>query len=255
MIATHKTLQTSMDLRIANTREDLGKEAGTDIAEAIRTRLEQQPHLRMIFAAAPSQREMLQTLIKQPGIDWHRITAFHMDEYIGIPANAPQRFGMWLRTFLFDHVSFAKVHLILPGDDLAATCSNYADKLMEAPIDMVLLGIGANGHLAFNDPPADLEDPPAAKVVTLDDTCRQQQVDDGCFDSFDEVPQKAITLTVPMLLRGDLLFCCIPGSSKSKAVRGMVYDPISGDCPATALRKHPRCKVYLDRNSSSELVR
>lgn len=255
MIATHKTLNTSMDIRIANTRGDLGKEAGTDIAEAIRTRLGQQRHLRMIFAAAPSQREMLQTLVEQPGIDWQRITAFHMDEYIGLPTNAPQRFGMWLRAAIFDCVPFAQVHLIQPGNDLEATCRDYADKLMEAPIDLVLLGIGANGHLAFNDPPANLDDPLSAKVVTLDDACRQQQVDDECFDSFDEVPQEAISLTVPMLLRGDRLFCCVPASNKSKAVRSMIYDPISGDCPATALRKHPRCRVYLDRDSSSELGR
>lgn len=253
MIATHTTVNTSMDIRIANTREELGREAGTDIATAIRARLEKQSHLRMIFAAAPSQKEMLQALVGQPGIDWHRITAFHMDEYIGLPPNAPQRFGMWLRGAIFDRVAFAQVHLIQPGNDLEATCRDYADKLIEAPIDLVLLGIGANGHLAFNDPPANLEDPLSAKVVTLDDICRQQQVDDKCFDLIDQVPQRAISLTIPMLLRGDQLFCCVPGSSKSKAVRSMVYDPISGDRPATALRKHPRCTVYLDRESSSEL--
>jgi glucosamine-6-phosphate deaminase len=255
MIATHKTFDTSMTIRFANTRKDLGEQAGTDIAEAVRTQLEKQSHLRMIFAAAPSQREMLHTLIEQPGIDWHRITAFHMDEYIGLFPNAPQRFGMWLRKAIFDRVPFAAVHLIQPENDPEASCRDYADKLMEAPIDIVLLGIGTNGHVAFNDPPANLEDPFAVKVVTLDDACRQQQVDDECFDSFEEVPQRAISLSVPMLLRGERLFCCVPGSSKSKAVRSMVYDPISGDCPATALRNHPRCTVYLDRDSSSELGR
>src|ERR1700694_6062322 len=253
MTATYKALNTSMDIRISDTREDLGQVAGTDIAQAIRTRLKTQPHLRMIFAAAPSQTEMLNTLVNQPGIDWHRITAFHMDEYIGLPTDAPQRFGVWLRAAIFDHVPFAETHLIQAGPDLEATCRDYAAKLMEAPIDMVLLGIGANGHLAFNDPPANLEDPLAVKVVTLDGVCRQQQVDDGCFSAFDEVPKSAITLTVPMLLRADRLFCCVPASSKSRAVRGMVYDPISGDCPATALRMHPRCTVYLDGESSSEL--
>jgi glucosamine-6-phosphate deaminase len=253
MIATPRTSSTSMNIRIAKTREDLGREAAIDIAETIRTRLKSQPHLRVIFAAAPSQREMLQALIEQPEIPWNRISAFHMDEYIGLPATAPQGFGMWLRAAIFDHVPFASFDLIQPGDDLEATCRDYAHRLMERPIDLVLLGIGANGHLAFNDPPADLEDPLAVKVVTLDDACRQQQVDDECFDSFDRVPQKAITLTVPMLMRGDHLFCCVPGLSKSKAVRSMVYDPISGDCPATALRRHPRCTVYLDRDSSSEL--
>jgi glucosamine-6-phosphate deaminase len=255
MIATQKALNTSMDIRIANTRKDLGKEAGSDIAEAIRLRLGNQDHLRVIFAAAPSQREMLQTLVEQPGIDWQRITAFHMDEYIGLPADAPQRFGIWLREAIFDRVPFAAVHLIEPSDDLEATCLSYANKLLEAPIDLVLLGIGANGHLAFNDPPADLNDPLAVKVVTLDDVCRQQQVDDECFDSLDNVPGKAISLTVPTLLKGDRLFCCVPGSNKSRAVRSMIYEPISGDCPATALRNHPRCTVYLDHDSSAALDR
>lgn len=255
MTAKAKTINSSMDLRIAPNRDELGRDAARDIANALRERLQSQPHLRMIFAAAPSQREMLDALIQEPGIDWRRITAFHMDEYIGLPEDAPQRFATMLRADIFDRVPFASFHLIQPGADLNATCQEYSQKLLEGPIDFVLLGIGANGHLAFNDPPADLKDPLWVKVVTLDDVCRQQQVDDGCFATFDEVPQTAISLTVPMLLRGERLFCCVPGSTKSNAVRSMVYDPISGDCPATALREHPRCTVYLDRDSSSELDR
>jgi glucosamine-6-phosphate deaminase len=126
MIATPRTSNTSMNIRIAKTREDLGREAAIDIAETIRTRLKTQPHLRVIFAAAPSQREMLQALIEQPEIPWNRISAFHMDEYIGLPANAPQGFGMWLRAAIFDHVPFASFDLIQPGDDLEATCRDYA---------------------------------------------------------------------------------------------------------------------------------
>lgn len=255
MISTYPTLNTSMDIRITKSRRELGTAAAVDIAEAIRTRLENQSHLRVIFAAAPSQKEMLTSLVEQNGIEWHRITAFHMDEYIGLPENAPQRFGRWLREAIFDRVPFAHVHLIQPGDDLEATCRDYAVKLSEAPIDLIMLGIGANGHLAFNDPPADLEDPSPVKAVTLDHICRQQQVDDQCFPVIESVPRKAITLTVPTLLGGDRLFCCVPGSNKSAAVRSMIYDPVSGNCPATALRTHPRCTVYLDLESSSELAR
>jgi glucosamine-6-phosphate deaminase len=254
MIAALKTQKEQMNIRISTSRQNLGKEAASDIAAELRSRLRTQSNLRMIFAAAPSQHAMLQALLEEPEIDWHRITAFHMDEYIGLPADAPQRFGTWLRNAIFDRVPFASFHLIEPGTDLEQTCRSYANKLLEAPIDVVLLGIGANGHLAFNDPPADLDDPLAVKVVTLDDVCRQQQVDDQCFATFDEVPQKAISLTVPMLLRGDRLFCCVPGSNKRAAVRRMLHDPISGACPATALRKHPRCIVYLDHDSSDELV-
>ena len=253
MIANSKTLNTSMDIRISATRKESGKQAAADIARTIRARLQTQSHVRIIFAAAPSQSEMLQALIHEPGMEWNRIAAFHMDEYIGLPSGVPQRFSIWLRRTIFDRVPFASVHLIEPGDDLDQTCRDYAHELLEAPIDFVLLGIGANGHLAFNDPPADLEDPLAVKVVTLDHLCRQQQVDDECFASLEEVPHKAISLTVPMLLSGDQLFCCVPGSNKSKAVRSMIHDPISGNCPATALRKHPRCTVYLDLDSSALL--
>jgi glucosamine-6-phosphate deaminase len=242
-----------MDLRISATRKELGKQAATDSARVIHARLQTQSHMRIIFAAAPSQSDMLQALIQEAGIEWNRIIAFHMDEYIGLPSGAPQRFSVWLRRAIFDRVPFASFHLIQPGDDLDQTCRDYAHKLLESQIDFVPLGIGANGHLAFNDPPADLEDPPPVKVVTLDDVCRQQQVDDECIAFFEEVPQKAISLTVPMLLRGDQLFCCVPGSSKSKAVRSMIHDPISGNCPATALRKHSRCTVYLDLDSSALL--
>ena len=191
MIATPRTSNTSMNIRIAKTREDLGKEAAIDIAETIRTRLKTQPHLRVIFAAAPSQREMLQALIEQPEIPWNRISAFHMDEYIGLPANAPQGFGMWLRAAIFDHVPFASFDLIQPGNDLEATCRDYAHRLMERPIDLVLLGIGANGHLAFNDPGvADFKDPLAVKVVPLDAVCRLQQTAEGWFGTPEQVRER-----------------------------------------------------------------
>ncbi|WP_049780925.1 glucosamine-6-phosphate deaminase [Terriglobus saanensis] len=244
-----------MNIRIEPTREALGKAAATDIAQAIREELLSKPTLRMIFAAAPSQSEMLHELIRQPGIDWQRISAFHMDEYIGLPERSPQSFGMWLRDAIFDRVPLANYHLIEPGNKPEKVCEDYAQKLAEGPIDIVLLGVGANGHLAFNDPPADLDDPLFVKVVDLDDVCRQQQVDDECFATFEDVPTKAISLTIPTLLRGERLFCCVPGSFKARAVRDMVHEPVSGNCPATALRTHPRCMVYLDPESSAELER
>ncbi len=231
----------------------MGRQAAADIAAELRERLVRQSDVRVIFAAAPSQQEMLDALIREPGIDWARITAFHMDEYIGLPAGAAQRFGLWLRAAIFDRVAFKRVHLIEASGDAEAACRGYAKLLAEAPIDMVLLGVGVNGHLAFNDPPADLEDAEEVKVVGLDEACRQQQVDDGCFASLDDVPQRAITLTVPTLLGANRLFCCVPGARKQVAVRRMVHEEISGACPATALRRHPRCAVYLDRDSSAML--
>jgi len=226
--------------------------AARDIATALRKGLQAKPRLRMVLAAAPSQGEMLSALASEQGIDWPRVTAFHMDEYLDLPEDAPQRFGAWLKREFLDRVPLAEVNLIEPGNDPEDTCRTYAAKLSKAPIDLVLLGIGTNGHLAFNDPPADFEDPLAVKVVNLDEMCREQQVLDGCFLSLSAVPRRAITLTVPTLLSGHELFCCVPGRHKRAAVRAMLESPVSGACPATALRTHPRCQVYLDRDSSGE---
>lgn len=230
---------------------ELGRAAARDIGNAMRSSLLQQPHLRMILAAAPSQSATLKALQQEPGIEWQRVTAFHMDEYLDLPGDAPQSFGNWLKREFFDHVPLAKTHLIQPGPDPQETCRGYATLLNEAPIDIVLLGIGTNGHIAFNDPPADLNDPLPVKVVELDQMCREQQVLDGCFAQLDEVPKHAITLTVPTLLAGRQLFCSVPGLHKSAAVKAMLEAEISGQCPATALRTHPRCTVYLDHESSS----
>lgn len=240
-----------MEVRIAETATELGAMAARDIATALRERLERQPRARMIVAAAPSQSATLAALLSEPDIDWPRVTAFHMDEYLGLPPEAPQAFGAWLTREFFSHVPIGEVHLIGPGDNPQARCLAYATLLREAPIDIVVLGIGTNGHLAFNDPPADLNDPETVRLVTLDQMCRQQQVFDGCFPSIDDVPRQAITLTVPTLLAGRELFCSVPGAHKSQAVRDMLEAPISGACPATALRTHPSCTVYLDRDSSS----
>jgi len=249
----NNTASIAMNIHIAANRLEMGKLAATDIANAIRVKLQIKPHLRIVFAAAPSQGEMLAALRLEPGIDWQRVIAFHMDEYIGLPEDAPQRFGNWLRDAFFDHVPLAGYHLIAPGADPEATCREYAKLLAEEPIDFVLLGIGANGHLAFNDPPANLNDPLAVKIVELDQVCRQQQVDDECFLALDRVPRKAITLTVPCLLRGEEMFCCVPGKNKAAAVRDMMEYPVSGQVPATALKMHPHCTVYLDPDSSSLL--
>ncbi|HTW45147.1 MAG TPA: glucosamine-6-phosphate deaminase [Acidobacteriaceae bacterium] len=238
-------------ISISSSRMDMGRKAASDVADELRRRLQSQPSVRMVFAAAPSQSEILAALVTQPGVDWPRVTAFHMDEYIGLAADASQRFGLWLRQAIFDKLPFAAVHLLDPGDDPEAAAAGYTRMLAEAPIDIVCLGIGVNGHLAFNDPPADLNDPKPVKVVHLDATCRQQQVDDGCFPTFDSVPTRALTLTIPRLLAADRLYCCVPGPMKREAVRRALHDPIGPDCPATALRLHPHCSLYLDPDSAS----
>lgn len=242
-----------MNVQSFPTRALMGEVAARDIAEALRGALAQQSHVRMVFAAAPSQAQMLASLCAAPDIDWTRVTAFHMDEYIGLAADAPERFAQWLDDNLFNRVPFAQVHRLVPGADPVATAAAYAELLAEAPIDFVCLGIGVNGHIAFNDPPvADFDDPLDVKVVLLDDQCRQQQVDDECFARFDDVPEQAITLTVPRLMRAAKLFCVVPGRLKQDAVRATLYGPISTECPASILREHADCSLYLDAESNPD---
>jgi glucosamine-6-phosphate deaminase len=231
-------------------RKALGEAAGADVAAAVRRLQAAKPMLRMVFAAAPSQNETLAALIRAPGIDWSRVTAFHMDEYVGLPANAPQAFGQFLLDRLFDRVRPAVVHLIDGNNDPAAECRRYSDLLRAGPIDVVCLGIGENGHLAFNDPPvADFDDPAAIKMVELETACRRQQVNDGCFASLADVPTHALTLTIPTLMSGAELFCAVPGPTKRAAVARTLAGPVSTDCPSSVLRRHPNCTLYVDRAS------
>ncbi|WP_353744217.1 6-phosphogluconolactonase [Devosia sp. 63-57] len=242
-----------MNVRVFESRDLMGAAAARDIAGALRQALAAKPHVRMVFAAAPSQSEVLAALASAPDLDWTRVTAFHMDEYIGLAPTAPERFAHWLDLHLFDRVPFHQVHRIVPEPDPAAAAARYAALLAEAPIDIICLGIGVNGHIAFNDPPvADFADPLDVKIVVLDDDCRQQQVDDDCFPRFEDVPEQAITLTVPRLMRAEKLFCVVPGSLKRDAVRAALYDPISTRCPASILRQHPDCTLYLDTESNPD---
>ena len=242
-----------MSVQSFPTRTLMGEAAAQDIADALRIALARQQEVRMVFAAAPSQAQMLAALCAAPGIDWTRVTAFHMDEYIGLSPDAPERFARWLDDNLFGRVPFAEVHRLVPDPDPAVAAAKYAQVLAAAPIDFVCLGIGVNGHIAFNDPPvADFADPLDVKVVTLDEQCRQQQVDDECFARFDDVPEQAITLTVPRLMRAGRLFCVVPGQLKRDAVRAALYGPISTECPASILREHPNCSLYLDAESDPD---
>jgi glucosamine-6-phosphate deaminase len=231
-------------------RQALGEAAGQDVADKIRQLQATKPSLRMIFAAAPSQNETLATLAAAKEIDWSRITAFHMDEYIGLSEDAPQRFGRFLRNRLFDLVKPGTIHLIDSSNTIQDEARRYGALLREAPIDIVFLGIGENGHIAFNDPPvADFNDPLTIKAVQLDDACRQQQVNDGCFTSLAAVPAQALTLTIPTLMSGAHLFCAVPGATKRQAVARTLNGPISTQCPSTILRTHPDCTLYVDQDS------
>jgi len=243
----------SLKVKVYKDRSSLGKAAAVEAAEEIRDRLNKQERVRIIFAAAPSQNEFLAALVQESGIDWNRVTAFQMDEYIGLPGDAPQRFSTFLRERMFDLVHPGEVHLIEDSADIKHECERYADLIRRSPIDLVLLGIGENGHIAFNDPPvADFEDLEIMKPIELELACRQQQVNDGCFSSLDSVPMHALTLTIPTLMSGSRLFCMVPGPTKRDAVRATLDGPISVQCPASILRLHNACTLYLDRMSFGE---
>ena len=250
---SHRTVE-QLHIESYRTRAEMGAASASAIATELRERLSRQSQVRMIFAAAPSQAGTLRRLREEQGINWDRVTAFHMDEYIGLPADAPQRFTHWLDEALCAHLPFAAVHHIVPDPVTAA--ETYAARLAEAPIDVVCLGIGVNGHIAFNDPPvADFHDPLDVKIVALDETCRQQQVDDQCFARYGDVPEQALTLTIPRLLRADRLFCIVPGSIKRDAVRRTLYGPVATACPASILRQQAHCTLYLNAESDPDAER
>lgn len=247
----------TLNIEIHKTRSELGVAAGKAAAEAIRKAIAERGEARVIFAAAPSQNETLADLIQEEGIDWSKVTAFHMDEYIGLPEDSSARFSCYLKEHCFDKLPFRRVYLLddpnqrMKIDDL---CLRYKLLLNEAPIDVVCMGIGENGHIAFNDPPvADFNDPKVVKIVELDEVCRQQQVNDGCFPSLDAVPKKAISLTIPMLMSGKCLICSVPGERKSNAVYRTVNEEMTTACPATILKSHPNATLYIDSDSAKKL--
>ena len=243
-----------LPVRIYDTRRNMGEAAAADVAACIRELLAVKQGIYMIFAAAPSQNEFLAALAATPGIEWNRIHALHMDEYVGLPADAPQGFGNFLRAAIFGQVPFASVDYIGTESDPDETCRRYAALLQGIQVDIVCMGIGENGHIAFNDPPvADFNDPLTIKKVALDETCRLQQVHDGCFARIEEVPRYAVTLTVPTMFRARYIFCIVPAPTKANAVRATVCGPISEQCPASILRTHEHAILYTDSDSAALL--
>ncbi len=241
-----------LQVKVFSSRNELGEAAGKDVADCINKLLKQQDIVRIIFAAAPSQNELLAYLAANEIINWQRIDVFHMDEYMGLPVAAPQRFSSFLINHLFKKVKPRNVYLIDDRQGLETVIADYSGLIKEAPIDIVCLGIGENGHIAFNDPPvANFNDPKVVKPVILDDACRQQQVNDGCFPTFDDVPEQALTLTIPTLMSGKYLYCVVPGKTKNKAVKEVLTGAVATLCPASILRQHPNCTLYVDEDAYS----
>jgi glucosamine-6-phosphate deaminase len=233
-------------------REELGRAAGALVAAHLRKLLAVQPRAVAVFAAAPSQIETLNELVRQPGVDWSRVIAFHLDEYVGMEEGHPNSFRRFLREHLVSRAPLSVFHELRgEAPDPAAECARYAALLRENPPELALIGIGENGHLAFNDPPvADFQDPLDVKLVELDQSCRRQQVHDALFARLEDVPTHALTLTVPAILRVPRIVVVAPGSRKRPAVTAALRGPISTACPASILRTHPDTDLFLDRESA-----
>lgn len=235
------------------TRDELGRAAAARAAARLRSALAAGETARVLFASAPSQIEFLHALADTPGIDWGRVTAFHVDEYRSFPARAPQAFGQFLRGHIFDRVHPGAVHFIDGNAGTAAEIARYTGLLLAGPIDLACVGVGENGHIAFNEPgDTDFDDPALLRAVALNDRSRRQQVSDGCFDRLDEVPAEAITLTVPAIMRAAAIVCVVPGPSKRGAIAEMLRGPVSAACPASVLRRHADAVLYADAASAPD---
>lgn len=236
-------------------RSSLGKAAALAAVEATLASLRDRTETGVVFAAAPSQNEVLQELVARTDMPWSRILGFHLDEYVGIGPDHPPSFRHFLRDHLTRHTQMKEFsEMDASSADPESACLLYAQKLLQAKPGVALLGIGENGHLAFNDPPeANFSDPLDVKVVHLDDTCKQQQVAEGWFKSLDTVPKLAMTLTIPTIMRIPRLIACVPGPRKAEILRRTLEAPVSTACPATILRTHSNATVFLDRDSASLL--
>jgi glucosamine-6-phosphate deaminase len=245
-------IKDQLKVEASGSRHLMGIAAANAVAKKIIELLKAKQFVNIIFAAAPSQNEFLDELLKLE-IDWTRVRAFHMDEYLNLDVDAPQGFGNFLRERLFGKVPFKAVHY-LNGNAANAEqeCLRYADLLNQFPPDVVCLGIGENTHLAFNDPHvADFNDPLLVKIVDLDNACRVQQVNDGCFARIEDVPTHALTLTIPALLNTPFAFAIVPGEKKADAVKHTLNAAISEIYPSTILRRHPDATLFVDDKSGA----
>lgn len=240
---------------IFETKEELGTRAARAGADLIRKALAERGTANIIVATGASQFEILEALAKEPGIEWSRVTGFHLDEYVGLPIThgASFRAYLWQRFVSKLPLPPKAFHFLDAETEPAAECARVAAILRDHPIDVAFIGIGENGHIAFNDPPADFETEDPYLIVELDDACRRQQLGEGWFASFEDVPRQAISMSVRQILKSAAIICTVPDERKAEAVRGAVEDEVSPRLPATILQTHPHCRLFLDRPSAALL--
>lgn len=242
-----------MQLRIFENRNSLGQAAAAQAAAAILRAIAERGKARIIGASAASQFEFLEALTATPGIDWSRVELFHLDEYIGLPMTHPASFCKFLQDRLIAKTGLTKYHFLDGQKDPAEVIRRTSDAISAAPIDVAFIGIGENGHLAFNDPPADFETEDPFIVVNLDDACRRQQVGEGWFANLDAVPTRAISMSVRQVLKSREILAVVPGPKKAQAIAACFNGPVTPTAPSSILRTHPNTTIYLDRESAALL--
>jgi len=245
-----------MNISISAGPAELGKVAGMEAARHIKEAITKNGHANIILATGTSQFETLKQLLSEPGIDWSNVTMFHLDEYIGLPITHPASFRKYLtERFVSQVPSLKAAHLINGEGNALAECKRLGKLITESPIDVALVGIGENGHLAFNDPPADFDTEEPYIVVELDEACRMQQLGEGWFKSMDDVPQQAISMSIKQILKSNVIICSVPDERKAIAVKNSIEQPVSNLFPATALQLHADCTCYLDVASAALLTK
>ena len=242
-----------MNIHVYKTTQEMGEEAAKLIAAKLNEAIAEKGEARLLLSTGASQFEMMDALTKMP-VDFTKVTMFHLDEYVGLPITHIASFRKYLTERFVNRVPLKEAVFVNGEGDVAANIDYISHRVKEAPIDVGVIGIGENGHIAFNDPAeADFNDPRWVKPVHLDEKCRQQQVNDGCFATIDDVPKTAMTVTIPGLLRAKAMFCVVPTRRKAEAVRRMLTEPVSEKCPASILRTKNAVKFYADSDAASLL--
>jgi glucosamine-6-phosphate deaminase len=242
-----------VQLRKFPDKKSLASAAATRAAAVIRHSIAERRKARIIAATGASQFEFLEALTKTADIDWQRVEMFHLDEYVGLPETHPASFCKYLRERLIAKVGIGEYHLLNGTDDPARVMKKVGEQLQREPIDIAFVGVGENGHLAFNDPPADFDTQEPYAVVTLDEPCRRQQLNEGWFPTIEDVPKQAISMTISQILKAKEILCIVPDARKAQAVKNCFETAVSPMAPASALQKHANTTVYLDAASSSML--
>jgi glucosamine-6-phosphate deaminase len=244
-----------MRISINNNAVELGRTSGTDAAAAIRAVLGQKETANIILATGTSQFETLNALASARDIDWGRVIMFHLDEYIGLPISHPASFRKYLsERFLAKVPPLRAAHLVNGEADPQVECDRLGTLIKQYPVDLALVGIGENCHLAFNDPPADFDTDAPYIVVTLDDRCVQQQYGEGWFESLDVVPRQAISMSIKQIMKSAQIICSVPDARKATAVKNALEHPVDKRFPASILQQHDNCTTYLDQQSASQLT-